>query len=252
MEGVLLLRFLSVLVIAILMLTGCNGSATDAPPPDPHQLLQDAIKNIRASQTFRMLLNQTGADYRFYVNIDQSGKSVQAVMRRAQAQFVAPDVLYATINLSLSGLPLAVEIFARGEKQWFRLPSGPWLNITFAQDFNPVTLLSTDSGFQQALSSLNDVKYIGAETLDDGTPVYHISGSASGQSVKDLLVGLVDNGHDVNVDAYIAQSTRLPALVVITQPNTATQQQPQDTAWRVEVYDYNAKPDIQDPEAKQP
>jgi hypothetical protein len=244
-------RLLSLLLIVILLLAACNsaGSATEELPLDPKALLDIAIKNIRATSTFRLLLEQTGADYQFKLTVNETGTELIGVLRRAEAQFVAPDTLYATTNLSVQGLPLSLEIYAQDTNQWLRLPGAPWLNIPFAAGFNPGVLLAADSGFQKALSSLLEMKYMGKTALDDGTPVFHVTGKATGANVKDLLVGLVETASDVVVDVYVAESTRLPALVVVTQPNSATESQPTDTSWRVEIYDVNADLQMPNPEA---
>ncbi len=249
-KDVSVLRLFSAFAIMIIMLTACDtgAPATDEPTPDADALLDEVVENIRQAETFRMILEQRGADYPFSIRLDEAGGTAQAVLRRAEAQFLNPDVLYANVNLSLSGVPLAMDIFARDEDQWLRVPPSPWLNIDFAEDFNPFSLISPDSGFQAALSTLDSLSYIGVETLDDGTRTHHLRGRASGESVRDLLVGLLENIGDVTVDAYIDRATNLPALIVITQPNTGTEDEA-DTSWRIEVYDYNAEPDIEDPEA---
>ena len=251
-KDILVLRLFGILLVAAALVSGCGGGSTTLEPtPDPSALLTTVISNIRQMKTFRMVLEQNGAEYPFKISLDAAGGSVNAVLRRAEAQFVAPDVLYAQVTLKVSVATIGIDIFARGSNQWLRLPPAPWLNIPFAESFNPFDILAPDSGFQAALSTLESLEFIGDETLDDGTPVYHLRGTANGQSVKDLLVGLLDSVNDVTVDAYIAKDTSLPALLTITQPGTATDTQP-DTNWRVEVYDYNAEPQIDDPEKGNP
>lgn len=247
-------RLLFFMFIGIMLLAGCNSNtAPSATPPDPISLLDDAIKGIRATKSFRMTLEQTGADYVFAITVDPKGGAVNAVLRRAEAQFVAPNVLYANVDLLTkvlgTSIGLKVEVFARGPKQAFRLPATAWIFQPFAADFNPDVLLAENSGFQKALSSLLELKFVGNESLDDGTPVFHVSGRAPGSVVKDLLVGLVDTGRDVTVDVSLDQTSHLPLKLVITLPDSATKDQPDNTQWQVEVYDFNAEPQYVDPEA---
>lgn len=244
-----MLRVSLLLLFLTLMLSGCNGSATEETPPDPAALMEQAAAEIRDVQTFRMLIEQTGADYRFAITLDQGGSEVNAILRRAEAQFRAPDTAFATAQLVVGGIPLSIDIFARNANQWLRLPSSPWINTAFAPEFNPAELIAEESGFQRALRSMTELEYMGEENLIDGTPVYHVRGTASGAIVKDLLVGLVEAVSDVVVDVYVHRETRLPALVKVTHPDTATEDQPEDTTWNVEIYDVNQDLAFDDPEA---
>jgi hypothetical protein len=250
-EGQHVLRVLILLLTVILVATGCgdsNSNATPEPTPDPDELLMEAAQNIRNVDSFRLLLEQKGADYPFAVNV--ANLPGTAVLLRADAQYVAPDELFATVKLSLAGLPFSLDVFAQDGNQWLRLPASPWASGNFAPGFNPAVLIAEDSGFHRALSSLMELKFMGNDTLIDGTKVFHLTGVANGAMVKDLLVGLIDVTNDVLVDVFIDRETRFPALVVVTQPGTATEDQP-DTSWRVEVYDVNAAPDFATPQAGQ-
>ncbi len=244
-----MLRLLSILLVTVVVLTSCNGdNPTDEPSPEPNALLDEAVENITATNTFRMLLEQRGASYPFLISLDETGGTVQAALRRAEAQYVAPDAFYANVILNVSGVPFTIDIFARNENQWLRLPPAPWLNIPFAPGFNPMHLISAGSGFEAALATLLELQYIGIESLEDGTSTFHLRGVASGPSVSDLLVGLLQTANDVLVDVYIERATRLPALIIVTQPETATEEEPEPTTWRVEVYDFDDAADIDDPE----
>lgn len=244
-------RLLSLFIALSVLLAAC---ATTTEPEtdlaDPRMLLEEAVVQVREAKNFKMLVEQTGAPYPFSILLDANAPEVVAVMQRAEAQFVAPNVIYAKVKLTI-GLPVIdIEVFARGSNQWLRLLGTGWLNRAFAEGFNPEVLVAQDSGFQKALSALTDLEFIGMESLLDGTRVYHVRGGAGGTIVKDLLVGLVETEKDVIVDVYINWETKFPELVVVTQPNTATERQPQDTAWRVEVYDVNTSFTLDDPEAK--
>jgi hypothetical protein len=125
------------------------------------------------------------------------------------------------------------------------------MNMPFAPGFNPGVLIAEGSGFQRALSSLVQLEFVGQDSLIDGTPVFHLTGVADGATVRDLLVGLIETTNDVLVDVFIDRRSHFPSLVVVTQPGTATADQPEDTAWRVEVYDINAEFEIESPRATQ-
>lgn len=233
------MRYLPLVCVLLVALTAaaCGGAPATEIPPDPAALVAQAAANIRASQTFRMTVERTGAPY----NVDTGLGHV--TFRRATAQYAAPDTLQATVSLIAAGVTADVDIFARGEEQWFRNPiltGGAWLNTPFAEGFNPQILISEQTGFQAALDSVRELTYAGAETLEDGTPVHRVSGVAEGRDISALLAGLIEATGPVLVDVYIHRDTGLPARFVIVQSDTATEQQPTPTTWTVDIYDYGA------------
>jgi hypothetical protein len=234
-----------VLIAALVALAACNGSPTE-PPPDPLELLAQAASNIRGMETFRMSVDLSGADY--FIETDFGS----VAFRRAVAQYIAPNVMQATVRVLLGSVPLDVDVFSRGENQWFRAgvwTGGDWVNATFAPGFNPEALIAQESGFQAALNSLIDLERVGVAELEDGTPVHHLRALAAGEDVSALMVGLIYAAGNVNVDVYIHQDEVYPVRFVIVQPDTATEATPEPTTWTVDVYDLNAEPDIDDPEA---
>ncbi len=236
-------RVLGVLLIAVFVLAGCNGPAQPtAAPPEPRSLLATVIGNLQQLKTFRILIEQIGTPYMFNVTLDQGQTQVVAEMRRAEAQYQTPNILYADTRLSLGGLPpIAVEIFARGKDQWFKLIGSDWLKYVIAEGFDPGQLIQNDSGFPAALSKLKELTYVAQETLDTGEAVYHVKGLAEGQVINNLMFGLLNVTQEVvNVDVYVEKTALLPALLIVTLPNTATDKTPQDTQWRIEVFDVNA------------
>jgi hypothetical protein len=174
------------------------------------------------------------------------------IFRRAVAQYVAPDILQATVRLIAAGLPADVDIFSQGDEQWYRnaiLTANAWLNSPFALGFNPETLIAQDTGFQAALSSLLDLDYIGKENMDDGTPVFHLKATAKGEDIAALMAGMIQATGNVLVDVYIDQALRIPVRFIIVQPDTVTEAEPEPTTWTVDVYDINQEPEIDQPGA---
>jgi hypothetical protein len=249
-SGTLLLGIIgivAVVVIAAGIFLAQPGAAPATPaPPEPKTLLANVIENLRLTKSFKLLIEQTGAPYNFMITLDEGASSVSAVMQRAEGQFVNPNILYADTRLKVSALPaMGVEIFARGEDQWFRLGGSAWINYPVAEGFDPGRLIEENSGFSQALTQLDRLEFITNTTLDDGTPVYHLRGIAKGQVINDLMFGLLQVWMDnITVDVYIDQATVLPALLVMTLPDTATEDVPENTQWTIEVYDVNAESQI--------
>lgn len=238
-----LLPVLFFLAALMLALSGCGGSTDATPPVEPATLLQQAADKIRAADTFKLYVLQQGAPYNFAINLSQDPTELMNVQfRLAEGQFVSPDELYAKASVKTNILTLDVEIYAKDADQWFRATSlsVPWLNAPFAPGFNPVALVGDEGGFEAALTSLVELNFLGAASLEDGQPVWHLSGIADGQKVAALVVGLLQIEGSVPVDVYIHRETGYPVRVLVTQPNTTSEQNPDPTQWVIDVYDINA------------
>lgn len=244
-----MLRLPIVLLLVLAgIIAGCSGSPTE-PPPDPMTLVTTAAENIRETDTFRMLVERTGAPYFILTDLGN------VAFRRAMAQYVAPNVMEAHVRLIAAGLPTEVGVFSRGDNQWYKndiLTGGRWFNAQFSPGFNPQALIAEETGFQQSLQALIGMTYVGEQTLEDGSPVFHLDATANGGDVTALLAGLIEMGGIVDVDVYIHRETRTPVRFVITQPDTVTDDQPEPTTWTIDIYDINAPAAIDDPEAGAP
>lgn len=248
-----MLRLSVLVLLAGLLLSGCGGG-DDQPPDDPLGLLREAAEKIRAADTFRLYIEQSGRPALFYIYFDEAQTQlVEIEYRFARAQYVAPDILQATARIivkSLGNLPIDAEIFSRATAQWYRLPPtlNNWIRGDFAPGFNPATLIADDSGFQTALTALNELAWVENITLDNGQPVFHLTGLADGSAVRSLVVGLIDPAGDVPVDVYVNRETGLPARLVLRLPETADAENPDPTTWTIDVYDIGAPAQITAPE----
>lgn len=244
-NGLLIKRILWLMTLA-LFLVGCAGDSEEATPIDPVALLVEASSNIRAKDTFRLYVEQTGAEYLIPVYLFNN-ELVNVEFRFARAQYVAPDTLQATARV-IAVMPLDVDVLARGIEQWYQLPGLSWQKGEFAPRFNPATLISDDSGFQAALTALKELEYLGETTLEDGRPVYHLRGMADGAAVANLVVGLLNLEGDIPVEVFIHREERYPVRLVLTQPETISESEPIPTTWTIDVFDVNAPSEIITPE----
>ncbi|GAB1420993.1 hypothetical protein MASR2M15_11250 [Anaerolineales bacterium] len=238
--------------LLILLIAACSPTeepATDVQ--DPIVLLQEAVDQIQSYETFHMILEQTGAPYYFGIAFDEGDDVIGARLLRAQGQFINPDELFANVKLNI-GLTASVDLFARGDDQWLRPPaSKDWVHFPFAEGFDPGRILAADAGLQAALSTLQNIEYMGLETLIDGSQAYHIKGTASGEVVNDLMFGLLTLENDVDVDIYIDQVAKNPSQIIVTMPETITAEDPEPTRWVIEIFDINAEPSFEYPGAAQ-
>jgi len=229
-----------------IFVAGCTGGDDgDEQPPDPVALLTEAADNIRSAETFRLDVTQSGAEYPILIELN--GADTQVTFRRAQAQYVAPDLMQGSVRVVTGGVTIDIGIFSRGADQWVQILGTNWIKAFFAPGFNPETLIAADTGFQAALSSLTALSYIGEETLDDGSSVYHLSGTAEGPAVSALLVDLIEAEGAVGVEVYIDRTTRYPVRLMISQPETITETQPDPTTWTIDVFDIDAPAQLNPP-----
>ncbi|MCC6615483.1 MAG: LppX_LprAFG lipoprotein [Anaerolineae bacterium] len=238
-------RIFGGIVLTLLLLTGCQ-SETTPPPTDPLELVTESARLIRERSSFQMIVEQTGAPY--YILTDLG----ELVFRRANAQYVAPDVMQAEVRLlAIGGIPAEVDVFSKGDEQFYRnqiLTANQWINAEFAPGFNPQRLISEETGFQTALTALIDLEFVDMVTLESGVEAHHLQATARGDDVGALLAGLVyDLGEIVDVDVYIDKATGYPVRFIIVQPDTETEDEPEPTTWTVDVFDFDDRPEIDPP-----
>ncbi len=237
---------ISALLALMLLLAACQPAATTDAPPDSLALVTRAAELIRETQSFRMIVEQTGAPYIILTDLGN------VTFRRADAQYVAPGIMQADVRLLvIGGIPAEVGVFSQGSNQFYRneiLTANQWVNALFAPGFNPETLVSSEAGFQTALEGMIDMVYVDVVTLESGVNAHHLRAQARGDTVTALLAGLVDSlGEQVDVDIYVDAATGYPARFVIIQPGTETADEPEPTTWTVDVFDINAPPEIDPP-----
>ena len=229
--------------IVILTISGCTGTATNEPPPDPIQLLKQATDNILAVNALKIIVDRTGVDYVLKTDIGS------AVFNRMEAQYVAPNLMQAKAKVTLHQLPVEIEIYARDDDQWWRITGTNWAKQTFLPGFNPRALLTEkDRGLRAAFGSLENVKYVGDEQLDDGTPAYHLTATADGDKISWMMLYLVQISGRTTIDVYIDKDKKLPQKLVVVQPDT---DKDKPTTWDMEFYDFNAPPKLSAPEGSE-
>lgn len=247
------MRFLSFVVIALALtaaLAGCGGAAPTETPPDPLALITTAAEKLRAAQTFRISVDQTGPDYILVTDY------ASVFFRAATAQYVAPGIMQASVRVSAAGLAISIDVFANGADQWYRAiwTGNTWLNQPFQADFNPATLISEESGFQAALSALIELTYMGATSLESGVAVHQLSATANGPDVTALLGGLIAPAGTVEVEVFIDRATGAPVRFVVREfesPYIATPargQAAEPVVWTIDLFDFDAPAEIDTPE----
>lgn len=234
------------LILVALILAACGGDSGDDTPADPLALLATASDLVRASDTIRLDVVQRGADYE--IGIVQEGDLLNVAFRSARFQYAAPNMLQGTVRVIAGGvIPIDVDVFSFGERQWVRFVGGDWFEEFFAPGFDPQTLMAAGSGFDAVLQELTELEYVGLETLVDGTRAHHVRGIAEGPAVTALLVDLIDPNGAVPVEVYIARETGYPVRLVLETDLDEPGGDP--TFWELEVYDFDADDALTPPES---
>lgn len=243
------LRLTLLLLLAAGLLVACSDlvpapSATalptvvvlEAPPPDSADLLTQAFRSIRSSATLRLEVQHSGEPWLIATEVGD------VAFERAEVSFVAPDTLQVVAGVRIFGLAAGVDLFARGERQWYRnalLTGGNWQGGVLVQNFNPQQLVAPGSGFDRAAQALLDLTWQGLVVLEDGRRAHLLSGPARGEEVSALLVNLVQLTGQVQTEVYVDADTLLPLRFVLSQPEVAT--------WEVRVKAVNGAVQLDEP-----
>src|SRR5260221_3509055 len=235
-------------VLLMAALAAC--SAAPAQLPDAETLLTKAGNEVEQASSIRIKLQLTGAPSFVDPPTTPGGPGNQISFVSADGVYVAPDRISATVVAKILGVPGQVQVVAIGNDQWMKaglLTAGKWVKEIFSPGFNAGDLVSSGGGIQAALHALKEVKLVGHESVD-GVDMYHITATAAGTDVAALTVGLI-RGNVVNLDIYIPVATGRVDRVIMLQPDTVTDKEPQPTTWTLELFNYNAPAQVPIPGA---
>ncbi len=241
----------AVIIIALLLTLALLGACSPTTPDqytaeDGQELLFEAIDNLRTLRSFRMDVTQGGTPYRFFFQLGPSGVEFVTVMSRAEGAYIAPDQLFASARINVSGLFVNVGLFATSFGQWLKPLSSNWIEYEYAPGFDPRSMMADGDGFRYAIENLYDTSYEGLVNRD-GRQLMHVRGMATNQVVNSLLFGLLVILEDrAFVDVYIDPQERVPAELLLTLPDTATENT-EDTFWRIEIFDTNEPIEVDRP-----
>lgn len=236
------MRSLWIIIVLGLVLVGCQPApAEPEEAPDPLTLLNTAAERIRAVETFRLAVDVSGDAHFFFAELGNEGV-VSAEFIQARAQYAAPDIFQGQVRIRY-GVPIDVEVYAEAEDQFYRLGNLPWIQGDFAPEFTPAMLLAEETGFQAALTTMEDLTYVGRTNLEDGQPVYHLTGRANGPQVSSLVVGLINTQEDLPLDVFVHTETGYPSRITMRVP----QADDGESVFLIDVYDIDAPSEVSAP-----
>lgn len=226
-------------LVAILAVMARWAWAQEATEISPRALLDGAVAELQAAESFRLAIEQTGEPYQLALTLD-GVHLLPASLLSAEAQIISPDQLHISALVRMF-IPLSLDVYSRVDRQWLSFPSGaPWIPLPAFEGFDISRLLATDDGIDWAMSSLRAARLSKAEALVDERRAWRIEARAPAEAVERLLFGLIAPQDDVAIDAYIGVADGRLLLIEIVMLETVSDMGKEPSVWRIKFYDYDA------------
>ena len=234
-----MIKGIAIVALAALLAGADLAQAQDALEPEPQDLLDEAVAQLQAAQSFRVSIEQSGQAYPLALTFD-GVNMLPGSLESAEAQFIYPSELHISALLRLI-IPLSMDIYSRDDRQWLSFPSGaPWFQLPAFEGFDVNRLLAPGDGIEKVLTELRMPEIVAADALVDERIAWQIQATAAGDAVEGLLFGFIEPKDDVEVEAYIAADDGRLALMEILMLETAGDPESEPSVWRIEFYDYDA------------
>jgi hypothetical protein len=242
------LKILLTILTAVFMLSAAAAvGAQDEIDVEPQALLDAAVEQLRSAYSFRLAIEQRGAPYQLALTFD-GVNMLPATLQSAEAQIISPNELHISARMHLL-IPLSMDIYSRGDRQWLSFPSGaPWLPLPAFEGFDVSRLLEPEDGIDKLMTELRDPRIAATDALTEDQTAWHIQAIAAGDAVEGLLFGFIEPQDDVAITAYITVEAGRLALIEILMLETAGKVDAEPSVWRIKFYDYDA-PRVFDPPA---
>lgn len=246
---IVVVRALLALLVGLVGLVANTGLswAQEAPTMSAQALLDGAVDQLQAADSFKLSIEQTGAPYPLALSFD-GVNMLPATLTSAEAQYLSPNALHISALLQFF-IPLALDIYSQDDRQWISFPSGaPWILLPAFEDFDTNRLLAADDGIEYVMENLQDPQLVVDDAPLDGDAGWQVQGRAAGEGVSGLLFGFIEPQDDVEINAFIRREDGRFASLEITMLETAGDPDTAPAVWHIRFYDYDAPPDFNAPE----
>lgn len=243
-------RGLFALVIGLLWLLANSLliAAQDEPGMTAREIVDFAVDQLQAADSFKLSIEQTGAPYPLALSFD-GVNMLPATLTSAEAQYVSPNALHIHALLQFF-IPLALDIYSLDDRQWLSFPSGaPWILLPAFEDFDTNRLLAAGDGIEYVMENLQDPQLVEDEAPLDEEALWQVQGLAAGEGVSGLLFGFIEPQDDVEISAFITPDDGRFALLAITMLETVGDPESGPAVWHIRFSDYDAPPDFEAPES---
>lgn len=236
-----LLRF--VVGMVCLLPIASLSLAQDEPRMTAQELVDAAVDQLQAADSFKLAIEQTGAAFPLALSFD-GVNMLPATLTSAEAQVVSPNELYISALLQFF-IPLALDIYSLDDRQWLSFPSGaPWILLPAFEDFDTNRLLAAGDGIEYVMENLQNPQLVGVDAPQDEDALWQVQGRAAGEGVSGLLFGFIEPQDDVEIRAYITPEDGRFARLEITMLETVGVPDTEPAVWHIRFYDFDLPPDF--------
>lgn len=229
---------ITLILVFCLLACGVVGEAQDTLDAEPQALLDAAVAQLQSAQSVRLSITQSGEPYQLALTFD-GVNMLPAPLQSAEAQVISPDELHISARLQLI-IPLSLDIYSRGSRQWISFPRGaPWIQLPAFEDFDVNRLLTPGDGIERVLTDLQDPQLVDEPPLIDDQPAWRIQAIAAGAAVEGLLFGFIDPQDDVEIDVYLTVEDGRLALIEILMLETVDDSEKEPSVWHIRFFDYD-------------
>ncbi len=228
---------------------GGAALARTPPPETPAALLEGALAQLRAAESFRLRIEQTGTPYPLELAIEGL-PTLRAPLNSAEAQAIPPDELFISAQLKAFFLTVSFDIYALGARQWLSFPSGAsWRALNASDSFNVASLLAADDGIEAVFDNLRELQQLPPEqeppptddaAASDELALIKLRALADGEAIAALLFNLIEAQGEVLVYVYISEADGRLTRIDLTMLEEDAAADAEPSLWHIHFYDYDA------------
>ena len=197
------------IAVGSLVVAGCGGGSSAAPPVDPHALLGQAKATLDATPSLHFSLTSSGA----------TGSGT--IITGGSGDVARPDVLEGQFTVEQSGFSASIGVLAGGGKFYAKLPFSSSYSPTDPSTYgvgNPAQLISPTSGLSSLLLAISQPR-LGPSTRIGSEVVDQVTGTVPGSSVP--VLPDANRSVPVQVVAAIAPGSHQLRRITLQGPFTS-------------------------------
>lgn len=243
-------HILTVVLISVLFIAGCNQQDESDRLPGARALLSQSAADLQNASSFEMEIDVTGYPVEIALRGLQLPPEAALEFKYARGVFQSPDRLSAVIQFSVGDFNTTAELIAIGRQHFFRgevLTANRWIRGELIEGFTPASLVAQPGGIAYALDSIAGLSMVGEENLD-GLDVFHLRGTLQAANAYALTFGLIHTRQgSLDIEVYIETANRQVTRFMFVEPPPAEAEDAEPTTWLFNLMEYNREVSITPP-----